>query len=800
MKDRRAATAPPARATVPRHAALAAALIALFTLATPAAAQETAAVPTSDLRPPTVALVLSGGSAKAFAHIGVLKVLEEVGLPVDVVTGTSMGAIVGGLYAIGYTPAQLERVALTTDWDGVFQGGARRDQLRPAQKLGDARYVATFPIRGGRVRLPQGLVSRQRVGDLLGRLTWSVSDARDFRQFPIPFAAVATDLETGESVRLDHGVLADALQASMALPGVFAPMKLDGRSYVDGGVARNLPAADARDMGATVVVCVDVSDPLSPADSLKTAADVLLQTISFQMQRSTDAQRKLCDVLITPDITGLPATSFNKGPVWIARGVAAANAVRPRLREIADSVRALRAESGSRVAGRGAGPDSLQPRPPTPDPHRPPAYAAATPSGFPAPRAAPWDSVYVRQVRVRGHGDAKHRLADRLAGATLSVRTPGWVTPAKLEDALARLYGSGHFERVTYAIVPNAGGASSDIVVDVTPRNEDAFGVGLRYDSERQAALLFSAALHDRLHYGSTAQLDVRLGEQLQFDGQYVFDETPTLHAERRFRVTYLRTPLRLYDGGRSIAEERLHISSVSATVGHTLSTNAAVALEAKGEYAYNSIVTAPVGLVAERAETYYTLGAQLWLDSFDRTVFPTRGGSLIAQSEVADRRIGSGATFSRHVVDGERYLPLGSRTSLTGRLALGWTTGADDLPEHDRFYLGGSIPSALLATQFLPFYGLKAQELSGRGVRLASLGAQRELQRNVFLLARWDVGTTFDTWPSLRDQLHERLRYASGAGLALGAVTPAGPVTFTLASRTREWDPVVDLEFGFRF
>lgn len=173
MKDRRAATAPPPRATVPRHAARAAALMALAAaLATPAAAQDSLAptasrVPLTASRvPPTVALVLSGGSAKAFAHIGVLKVLEEVGLPVDVVTGTSMGAIVGGLYAIGYTPAQLERVALTTDWDGVFQGGARRDQLRPAQKLGDARYVATFPIRGGRVRLPQGLVSRQRVGDL----------------------------------------------------------------------------------------------------------------------------------------------------------------------------------------------------------------------------------------------------------------------------------------------------------------------------------------------------------------------------------------------------------------------------------------------------------------------------------------------------------------------------------------------------------------------------------------------------------------------------------------------------------
>ncbi|HET7457822.1 MAG TPA: BamA/TamA family outer membrane protein, partial [Gemmatimonadaceae bacterium] len=434
-----------------------------------------------------------------------------------------------------------------------------------------------------------------------------------------------------------------------------------------------------------------------------------------------------------------------------------------------------------------------QPRPATPDPHastRAPSYAAATPV------PAPWDSLYVRQIRIRGHGDAKHRLADRLAGTTLSVRTPGWVTPARLEDALARLYGSGHFERVTYAIEPDASTpGASDIVVDVTPRNEDVFGVGLRYDSERQAALLFSAALHDRLHYGSTAQLDVRLGEQLQFDARYVFDETPTLHADRRFRATYLRTPLRLYDGGRGVAEERLHVSSVSATAGHTLSTSAAVAVEAKGEYAYNTVVTAPVDL-AERRQVYYTLGAQLWLDSFDRTVFPTRGGSLIAQSEFADRRIGSGASFSRHVLDAQRYLPLGRRTSLTGRLALGWTTGADDLPAHDRFYLGGSVPSALLATRFLPFYGLKEQQLAGRGVRLASLGAQRELQRNVFALARWDVGTTFDTWPSLS----ERLRYESGAGISLGAMTPAGPVTATLASRTREWRPMVDLEFGYRF
>src|SRR5207253_6684737 len=193
------------------------------------------------------------------------------------------------------------------------------------------RVVLTLPIYRGGVQLPKSVVPGQRIWELLTRLTWSAHGVHDFRRLPIPFAAVATDLETGRAVVLDHGFLPDAIRASMALPSVFAPVELGGAVLIDGGVVRNLPAQDARALGADVLICSDVTDPLEPRDSIVSLVDVLVQSVSFRVWDSEAEQRSKCDVVILPDVRGFSTFGFTRASEVIARGEVAARAALPRI-------------------------------------------------------------------------------------------------------------------------------------------------------------------------------------------------------------------------------------------------------------------------------------------------------------------------------------------------------------------------------------------------------------------------------------------------------------------------------------
>ncbi len=710
------------------------------------------------VRAPRIGVALSGGSAKGFAHIGVLRVLEQVGLPVHVVTGTSMGAVVGGLYAIGYTPDMVEQVALEQDWAGLFRNQVSRRQLTPARKAADARYLAEFPLRGGRIGLPAGLVSGQAVADLLTRLTRSAAADSDFTRLPIAFAAVATDLATGEAAVLTRGSLAEAMRASMALPSIFAPVSYGGRRLIDGGGVRNLPAQDARDLGADLVICVDVSDPLAPVDSLQSALDVILQTVSFQVLRSNATQRLLCNLVITPDLTGLSSTAFDQAGAWVARGQAAADAVRPRLAALADSVRAL----GARRA--------------------PPGPATAER----APRSP--DSVYVRTVRVTG-GRASANLIET---ARANIGVPRWFRGEQLDETVERLYATGHFERVTYTLVPGEAGAT--LVLTVEPRNMDAFGVGVRYESQHGPALLVGATLHDQVQYGSVLQVDLRLGDPSLFDIQFLLDADGPSRWPKRLRATYVSMPLDLFLGGRASASERITTRSLSAMLGHQLTRNLVAAAELRGEVARNEpVVAPPESLTTTR--TYWTLGGLVWLDTYDRTVVPTRGVSAFALAEASDGAVLSGATFARWVVDLNGLLPLGRRLSLIGRVTAGAANGAD-LPRHMRFYLGGATPMPVLPPQFVTLAGLKPQAQAGERLSAVAIGAQRQFGRDVYVTLRWNAGATFPRWPDavrIRD-------YVRGMGLTVTALSPAGPLSLTAAWRSLARTPDLTVDLGFRF
>jgi len=295
----------------------------------PAASAPRDAAPAATPVRPRICLVLSGGGARGFAHIGVLEVLEDLKIPIDCIAGTSMGAVVGGLYASGMSAHQIDATMRSVDWQEAFRDAPPRRDLAFRRKQDDRNFLVRLPLglKHGKVLLPKGFIQGQKLQETLRQLTLPFSNSTDFDLLPTPFRAVATDLETGNAVLLDKGDLAIAMRASISAPGVFAPVESNGRLLVDGGLAENLPINVARAMHADILIVSDVSFPLLSRSRLDSAVEISNQMLAILVRKDSDRQRATLtrqDVLIEPQLGSSSATDFTVNGDVIVRGEDAA--------------------------------------------------------------------------------------------------------------------------------------------------------------------------------------------------------------------------------------------------------------------------------------------------------------------------------------------------------------------------------------------------------------------------------------------------------------------------------------------
>jgi NTE family protein len=291
-------------------------------------------------RPACIGLVLGGGGARGAAHIGVLKVLERERIPVCRIAGTSMGSIVGGLYAAGYTAEEIESILRAIDWRDVLADDPPRIDFPMRRKNDTLRYLLDFKlgVRDGTIQLPRGVIQGQKLLTLLRRLTIHTWRTENFDALPIPFRAIGTDIGAGEAVVFDRGDLALAIRASMSVPGAFAPIRVDGRLMVDGGIVNNVPVDVVREMGADRLIVVDVGAPLLSESELNSPFAITMQMLDVLMkQRTAQVMAALdpADITIVPALGDIGSASFDRAVETIPLGEAAAEAALPRLRELA---------------------------------------------------------------------------------------------------------------------------------------------------------------------------------------------------------------------------------------------------------------------------------------------------------------------------------------------------------------------------------------------------------------------------------------------------------------------------------
>jgi NTE family protein len=556
-----------------------------------------------------VGLVLGGGGARGIAHIGVLKVLERERIPVHAIAGTSMGAIVGGLYAAGYSADELEQVIHAIDWRDALRDGPPRADLPMTRKEESLRVLADIEMGfgDGRFKLPRGVLQGQNLQMLLQRLFMRVGEVRDFDALPIPFRAVAADIATGETVVFAHGDLPDVVRASMSVPAAFQPIRIDGRLLVDGGIVDNVPVGVARAMGATHLIVVDVSEPLLDEDNLNSPLAITVQMLSVLMQAQTRRQLQELgehDVLIRPELGDIGSTQFDRAAETLTPGEAAAAAAVERLRTLALSPEAYRQHVAARRQ------PSLQP-------------------------------PLVEFVRVNANRSRTARLVaarlPELSGKPLDVEL--------LESGIAAAYGDARYERISWRIVEDDAGRTG---VEVTPVDKGwgptliRFGLQLSDDFRGNSSYQLSAEastpgwgeglLHGRASIGRLTSLEADAFSPFGFTGQYFL--------QPYIGVRAINVPLST--GEREIARLRQERGFGGVRVGWDTApaTRLSLGVE-RGHDRLRQRIGAP-GQFESRSSPYGAVVLGVTHDTLDGNVFPSTGQRFDLQGEIYRPALGS--------------------------------------------------------------------------------------------------------------------------------------------------------------
>ncbi|MDZ7716008.1 MAG: patatin-like phospholipase family protein [Balneolaceae bacterium] len=706
-------------------------------------------------KPIKIGLALSGGGAKGFAHIGVLKVLEEAGIQVDVITGTSMGSIVGGFYAIGYTPQQLEEIALSRDWDDIFNSVPTNRSQPLIQKVQNDRLILSFPFNKGKIQLPQGLIGGQRIELFLDQFTLPYHDVRDFKKLPIPFGCIATNLATGEAVLLDHGLLPEAIQASIAIPSVFEPVKIGEQTYIDGGVARNIPVSDAKKIGADIVIASDVGEPVEPVDSLDTFVDILLQSVGFSMLQSDNIQKEEAALVIRPEISEYSSFDFDKAAELIKIGEEAARKALPKIKEIAQ----------------------LQ---------------EPTQRNIPEPFSTLPNKILIDSIQINGTDEYLRRRFR----TSLEIREGQYISVNQLKSQMDAAYTSGSFDSMNYRLLSSANSEGHTLSITISREKKNEVGFGARYDSQYKSSLLFSGTFNDVFTSGDALFSDLRLGEQLRLKGNYYLPYSLFPASGLNLELQAIRTPINIYGGGQVLSS--LDLETISLDISSGIEFLRSISLTA-GIHAEAFNINQAIGeaLLFENVNGILSARMELHADSFDRTYFPSKGTRFLIRHELSDKLWGSGRTFSQLIGDWETRIPLFSTFSLMTRATAGRNYASSlNLPLHYQFFSGGAIPVAIFSERQYPLFGYEVQRLRGQNLRRLEIGAQLKILKNTFLQFKWNTADISNDWtwnitPS---------DFNSGFGLVGGTQTIIGPIKLIVTTQDFEKGYTVRLSAGHTF
>ena len=691
---------------------------------------------------PKIGLSLSGGGAKGFAHIGVLKVLDSLGVKVDYISGTSMGAIVGGLYASGYTGKEIEKVVMETDFYTIIANEKNRKETTFFDKSVD-KYILNIPVKDGKFNvLPKAISTGQKNIYLLKELFKNVSSINDFSKLPIPFMCIATNLESGKIEIFEQGDLVSSIMASSAFPSLMDPVKINDSLYIDGAMTINYPSKPLKDKGIDIVIGVDLSQGLANRDNLQSAIDILNQVIDFGIQKETKNQYQYTDVNIHPDLTGITATSYDAKRAILDSGYVEAKKYVETL-----SLLPKRKDELLRV---------------------------------------PLNSIYSNVYKIDSLIlENSNIFGKNYVQGKMNLRVPSLQTYGGINQMIDRLYSTNNYRLINYDIVQK--NDQNYLKLNVTEDDTRFFlKFGLHYDEVFKTGLLLNATAKRLLFRNSTVSLDVVVGDKPRYYLNYFIDNGYI----PGFGVYASGMSLDLRDIGSNVYENwnwfrnEAFIQSVwrdKYAIGGGISHD-----YYEGKFTWES----------SYSDTHNFINPYVFIktDTQDNTSFPTKGLFLYAEGKVLDllNKEQEGRTFQLKI-SSQINFPLNSW--LTYRVGLfGGVTVGDEISSFYQYRIGGLFEQNV--GNFVKFQGYEFGQLHSKNLLTASNTFQFNFSKNYYVDAHLSLGNLFNDI-KVDDILHIS---ESSTGITAGYKSPFGQIKLNYSRSLNRNNNILSVILGHWF
>jgi len=741
---------------------------------------------------PKIGVVLSGGGAKGIAHIGILKAMEEEGLYPDYIAGTSMGSIIGGLYATGYSADQLDSIVREIDWDLVLSNNIPLDYISFQEKVYYNRYLVEFPIKKGKLTLPSGMIEGQELSQVLTNYTWPSMKYESFDDFPIPFRCVATDVSTGNPIVFKDGSLSEALRASMSIPTAFTAADLDTTLAVDGGIVNNFPVEELFKMGADIVIGVNVSDEgLINAKELGSMTGILMQIAMTPSLKRVQEQIAMCDVYIKPDLKNYGTASFSSYKEILKLGYQAGEENREKFRKLAQSLNLKKRE----IKGI---PFKVQP-------------------------------IVVSEIILQGNKLVDHRL---ILGK-LDVQEGDTVTREEIETGINKVYGVNLFKKVLYQIekVPNRD--EYDLYVKLAEKQPVTLKASVHYDNLFSAGIVINLTVRELLGRSSRFIVEGDISKNPKARISYL----KYLGGRERFAgitgYSFLDEEIPSYSDGKveDVSVSRQHIFSAGLLTTQSLKQSIYAGLSYEMDIEklkFDNILPAEI----KNADFDYFKAKLIYTNNTtDNRNYPTKGREILFLGDLfmhnkyyitfnnpTDSVLGLSEkeldeyytkpmtpdVYGMAQFKFYEFIHLSKNFQLIPAASVGVTIGTNDDGIFDNFRIGGM---QLVKIADVSFMGLNFDEISDQNYLIGGLYLQNVLFRNLFLkyganfllyhnyvpindLSRFDFNNMIDENSIL------------GFGLKMTYKSPLGPISFGLAGNTNDpvWRTYFAVGFSFNY
>jgi NTE family protein len=702
---------------------------------------------------PKIGLVLSGGGAKGISHIGVLQAIDSAGLKIDYITGTSMGSVIGGLYAIGYSGKEIEKIANKLDWDAILSNKPNYTDISIDEKDEYGKYSVELGIKDLKPQIGTGLIESEELWLTLNDLFLPVYNIKDFSKFNIPFKCIATDLSDGKAVVLSKGEIVTAVRSSMAIPSVFTAIDYDSTKLVDGGIIRNFPVSDIKKMGADIVIGVNLFTGLPDISKLNNVLDVFYQITQYRDAEDLVHEKKLCNLIIEPPVEKYSAGSFDATDSIMLIGKKMGNLYYPYFKHLADSL------------------NNLYP-------------IKYSPNG----RLPKTESIIIDEVIFDGIiNTSMSLLSDKI-----QIRPGHSYTASQINKGFRKAYSSRYYDNVYYELKPTTDGHAK-MVCKVKESLLTQVKLGLSYHSYSGAAILANITVRNLFLDKSRTMVKIAAGEYFRFMAEHkqAFGPKATNYINIAYRIENL--PLNIYNGAQQTSLYHVNYNQFDLNYTRVFNTNWSLAAGIKHQRNTFSPGVTDNLKVDGNMNNYFTY-LKSEAKTTDRRLYPTSGYEFSAVAGVVFNRkaqiniynnegttidtselINGKPEFYRFMINYSRYHALSGKLVFLFNLEAGMTVNSQGFI-FDNFYLGGVQD---LSERQMVFVGLNEGQITSTSLTSALLGMQYNLSGSLFLTGKVNTAMyNFSTPTNIYDE--DQLKWINGFSLGLGYNLGVLPMEFT--------------------